>query len=594
MIPSSANELLLATDTAFSITNSLMLSSASSQYLSRTYTSSATWTLSVWVKRSFLTVTSPILDSIVRFNSADTFTAVGLTTSALFRDPATFYHIVVNSNGLFINNVSFGSVTTSALTNLKIGYDGTNYGDELLSDLYFIDGQTIAPTSFGAYDSTITTWWRPKAYSGTYGSAGYHLEFKSPSALGTDTSGNGNNWTTNNITSANQCVDTPLNNYAVLNPLYTTRSTITGNNLVASGTTDLPTIIPTSGTWYFEIGGVSKTWTPPAAFPAAAGTYNFGAKTFSNTATYPTICTQNLSTPSIPNASSAGMAVIGLGSAIESSLAAAAPFTDYLEIFKDRSSSQSWRWRDTVQGTSYMLASNSTAARSAYASPTSGDNYIGYRLKKDVANGIDIVQYTGTGSTRTVSHSLGVVPQLMLVKCTGTTGDWYVWYTTFSGLQYLCLDLTQAINSNTATWGNATPTSSVISVGATLSQSSATHIAYLFSAVPGFSKFGAFTGNGSTDGPFTDLGFKPRFMMFKRVDDVGDWAILDTVRNTFNIASSLLFPHLPDAEATSGVVDFISNGFKIRASGGSFLNTSGATYLYMAFAESPFLYSNAR
>jgi hypothetical protein len=121
-------------------------------------------------------------------------------------------------------------------------------------------------------------------------------------------------------------------------------------------------------------------------------------------------------------------------------------------------------------------------------------------------------------------------------------------------------------------------------------------VAYCFAAVPGYSAFGSYTGNGSSDGPFVYLGFRPRFILYKRSNASGDnWRIIDTSRDPFNVSGNELYPNLSNAEVASGTntnyVDILSNGFKIRNPN---QNANGSTYIYAAFAETPFAYSNAR
>jgi hypothetical protein len=123
-----------------------------------------------------------------------------------------------------------------------------------------------------------------------------------------------------------------------------------------------------------------------------------------------------------------------------------------------------------------------------------------------------------------------------------------------------------------------------------------TYIAYLFSEVEGFSKFGSYTGNGSSDGPFAWCGFRPRWVMIKRTDAVAGWSILDSERSVSNVASLRINAESSAAEATLGLFDINSNGFKIRVDGATApgVNTSGGTWIFAAFAESPFKYARAR
>jgi hypothetical protein len=120
-------------------------------------------------------------------------------------------------------------------------------------------------------------------------------------------------------------------------------------------------------------------------------------------------------------------------------------------------------------------------------------------------------------------------------------------------------------------------------------------IAYCFTPVAGYSSFGSYTGNGSTDGPFVFTGMRPRWIMFKRSDASSSWRIHDTERETYNPHDSLLFPNENSAETTNSVynVDILSNGFKVRNTNSNF-NASGGTYLYACFCEHPFKTARAR
>ena len=145
-------------------------------------------------------------------------------------------------------------------------------------------------------------------------------------------------------------------------------------------------------------------------------------------------------------------------------------------------------------------------------------------------------------------------------------------------------------------WNSTSPTTSVFSVGTdgNVNTSAATYVAYCFAPVAGYSAFGSYTGNASTDGPFVYLGFRPRFILVKRTDSTGSWHMLDTSRSTYNVMMNELYAESSSAEvATSADFDFLSNGFKLRVTAIQ-LNASGGTYVYACFAENPFKYANAR
>ena len=206
--------------------------------------------------------------------------------------------------------------------------------------------------------------------------------------------------------------------------------------------------------------------------------------------------------------------------------------------------------------------------------------------------GFSVVTYTGAGSTSTVGHGLSTAPNLHILKNRSSFASWIVYTTTIDGtLDYLLLDTT-AVAGNS---GVSAPTSSVFSVGSDSSTGASgdNYVAYCFHSVEGFSKIGAYTGNGNADGPFIYTGFRPAFVIVKNASAVDSWFINDNKRNPYNVVDSQLFANSSDAEADSRGLDFLSNGFKILDSSTSH-NGNGNTILYIAFAEMPFKYANAR
>jgi hypothetical protein len=214
--------------------------------------------------------------------------------------------------------------------------------------------------------------------------------------------------------------------------------------------------------------------------------------------------------------------------------------------------------------------------------------------------GFSIVTYTGTGANATVGHGLGVAPSMYIVKRrTGGVGNWAVWHTGLSNTttSYILLDSTAAQSTSTSLWGSTAATSTTIGIGTsvTTNNSTDTYVAYCWAAVAGFSAFGSYTGNGSSDGPFVYLGFRPRWLLVKSSSIATNWYLLDTSRNTYNESKQYLYPNLSDAEFTDTYgFDILSNGFKVRGPTGYGTNNSGGTYIYAAFAENPFKYANAR
>ena len=216
--------------------------------------------------------------------------------------------------------------------------------------------------------------------------------------------------------------------------------------------------------------------------------------------------------------------------------------------------------------------------------------------------GFSVVTYTGTGAVgATVGHGLGVAPSLIIQKprSAGTSDDnWHVYHSSIGATGALSLNTTSGTSTSAVWWNNTAPTSTVFTVGGSgaagyTNNSGSTYLAYCFAAVAGYSAFGSYTGNGSADGTFVYLGFRPRFILAKASSAVADWVIVDTARDTYNGMQNQLFPNLSNAESTGTVrFDALSNGFKLRVAGDP--NNSGVTYIYMAFAETAFKFSNAR
>ncbi len=226
---------------------------------------------------------------------------------------------------------------------------------------------------------------------------------------------------------------------------------------------------------------------------------------------------------------------------------------------------------------------------------SNSDGGITSTVQANTTAGFSIVTYTGTGSATTVGHGLGATPKLVIVKERANTNSWLVQSNLFSSSNFVTfLNRSDTGGENDSTTFNGTfPTSSVFSVGTHTgtNRSSGTYVAYCFANIKGYSKIGSYTGNGaSSDGPFVYTGFKPAFFLIKSIGAARNWHILDNKRNTVNPVNLYLNPNNTDADGTFEFGDFLSNGFKITNLGNTF-NTSGETYIYMAFAEHPFVSS---
>lgn len=288
-------------------------------------------------------------------------------------------------------------------------------------------------------------------------------------------------------------------------------------------------------------------------------------------------------------------------------------FQPDLVWIKDRTSANAHGLFDSIRTATKYLSSNSTAAEttdtnslSAFISNgfsigttglfnTSGNSYISWNWKKSVTSGVDIVGYTGNGvAGRTVPHSLGVAPKMIIIKERDGVGAWDVYHEAVGNTYALFLNTTDAKNLDAAYWNNTSPSSSVFTLGTgtDVNENTKSYIAYLFAEKDGFSKFGSYTGNGSADGPFVWTGFKPRYVLYKRTDTANNWFTIDTSVAPHNLGENGVYPNLPNAEGAINALDILSNGFKLRGSyaGG---NASGGTYIYVAFAEIPFKYSTA-
>jgi hypothetical protein len=222
-------------------------------------------------------------------------------------------------------------------------------------------------------------------------------------------------------------------------------------------------------------------------------------------------------------------------------------------------------------------------------------------VSANTSAGFSIVTWTGNGTQpSTVGHGLGVAPKMIFVKSRsngGTYYDWAVYNSDIGAGNALLLNSSSGSFSKNSYWVTTAATSTVFTLGSdiTVNQSSATYVAYCFAQVAGYSAFGSYTGNGSTDGTFVYTGFRPRYLMIKRTDSSNNWVIQDTSRDTYNVSEKDLYADTSGAEATYAAekTDILSNGFKQRQTGAS-MNASGGTYIYMAFAENPFKYANAR
>ena len=244
-------------------------------------------------------------------------------------------------------------------------------------------------------------------------------------------------------------------------------------------------------------------------------------------------------------------------------------------------------WFNGASGSPYVAwqwkANGGTTASNSDGSITS-------TVQANQDAGFSIITYTGNATNSTVGHGLGVAPQVIFNKKRGATGSWSVWHKeACEGTQLLELNTNGATVTVPAIWNSTVPTSSVFSIGTDgqTNSNNTTYLTYAFAEKQGYSRFSSYVGNGSSNGTFCYCGFLPAFVLVKKVTGTGDWIITDNARG-INGQNPRLYANLLDAEGSAAdYIDHLSNGFKIRTSAGS-MNSSGATYIFMAFASSPF------
>jgi hypothetical protein len=370
-------------------------------------------------------------------------------------------------------------------------------------------------------------------------------------------------------------------------------------------------------------------------------TVNFGQRPFAYTAPsgFKALCTQNLPTPTI-GATSNTLAnqffnpVLYTGNGSTQSITDVGFQPDFTWL-KCRSAAEWHSLFDSVRGVLKDIRSNSTNAEvtatatltafnsngfslgadpDGYGTNTSTRTYVAWNwragnnagasntlgsitstVSANTTSGFSIVKYTGNSTAgATVGHGLGVAPAMVIYKLYSATSNWIIYHTSVAPTS--ALQFTTAAIYSTPAFNNTAPTSSVLNLGgASVGTNDASMIAYCFAPVAGYSAFGSYTGNSSTDGTFVYLGFRPAYMMIKATNAVEDWVIMDVARSPYNGVNLWLNAEDSSADATltPPQFDFNSNGMKLRGTS-STVNATGTTYIYMAFASNPFKTSLAR
>ena len=741
--------------------------------------------------------TSSGFDNISFFARTSGTFILQLDTTAKFRDTTGWYHIVARcdtTNGtanIYVNGEEVTNFTTSTKPSGsqameffnnsehqigERGYDGSGtYFNGYMAEINVIQGQALDASYFG-YTEFQTGIWRPKRYTGTYGD-GFHLDFSDNSSITNmclDKSGNGNHFSPDNCNVEDSTLDTPSNTFATLNPLSTSKNTLSNGNLYSTGggaswrpvSSDMAM---SSGKWYWEIyidtvssyqmhgirpqirndgdtnhdndyypGTREDEWayetrgylhndaSPDTswgdtyaagdiigvALDMDAGTLNFykngsatgsqitgvsavkspdgsrgdylacccvygstgqaivnfgqegtfdGHKTAQNNTdingignfyyTPPTgfkaLCTANLRGDSsyVINSQKHFGVVTYTGNGSTQSITGL-EFSPDLVWVKERSSSSSHGWGDTVRGALKVLQCDITDAEVTTSTNftsfdsngfthgnggrvnQSSQTYVAWCWKGGGSSntynidgtgygtasaagldggtitptgasintkaGFSIITYTGNGTSgATVAHGLGKKPVWVVIKCRSNTDNWMVYHQGLNNFSnphhyYVELNANGADINSVIMFNDTAPTTSLMSFQNDHSNNgpSKTYVAYSWAEIPGYSKFGTYKGNGSSsNGSYIHLGFRPALIIMKKFSGSDSWEMHDSTRTSYNNMKAALFPSSSNTESTSsGLIDFLSNGFKHYNANGN-TNEDGHTYMYMAFAE---------
>jgi len=388
----------------------------------------------------------------------------------------------------------------------------------------------------------------------------------------------------------------------------------------------------------YNLKAVSQFWTISIGNNATWGIIaNFGQRSFAYTAPsgFKALCDTNLPAPVVAKPSTVMDVILRTGTGSSGGTVSGLNFSPdliwekarnnvsdhfvvdavrginssspYLRVNNTNAESSLGSWVTSTTSTGYTINSNDYGAipivswcwDAGSSTVTNTQGSITSQVRANASAGFSIVTYTGNATTgATVGHGLGVAPGFVIIKDRSAAFDWRVWTTSFGTGNALSLNSTAATSGNSPVM-QAAPNSTVMSLlgsGYSVNNSGNTYVAYCFAPVAGYSAFGSYTGNGTSDGPFVYTGFRPKYLLYKRTDSANSWIILDAMRSTYNVTDDALVANLADAEyanETTLAVDMLSNGFKIRTTGTA-ANQSPGTYIYAAFAENPFQYARAR
>ena len=387
---------------------------------------------------------------------------------------------------------------------------------------------------------------------------------------------------------------------------------------------------------------------------AQVSAWNFGQRPFSYTppSGFKALNTLNLPTPTILKGNQYFDATLYTGNGTSQNVVNSGGFQPDFVWYKDRSVARDHGLFDSIRGALNLMSSNNTAAESSVAGSLTafnsngysigsaanangnGETYVGWQwlagagttsnitvgqystspnvpsiastVSVNATAGFSIVTWAGSGAAGTIGHGLNAVPAMLITKkrTSATDSNWVVWQKNLTGgntvtdAYYMYLNGTNGQNASGGVFYKGTDITSTTfgfqSGNANVNASGQNYVAYCFAEVAGYSAFGSYTGNGSNDGPFVFCGFAPKFVLLKIASGgTGSWLIVDSVRQTYNVLGPYLLADSSGVEGTTNILDFTSNGFKIRGNGGSY-NTSSATHIFAAFAQNPFKNALAR
>ena len=539
----------------------------------------------------------------------DTMTDVPTNTSSTVANYCVLNPISKTSS----TTISSGNldVTTSSINQAAGGTVAVNSGK------YYFEATVGTTTSGNTYFGIATIDFDETRYSG----GAYVLYMSNGQKYTTSASAYGSSYVQGDILGCAVNCDTGTVTFYKNN---VSQGDITGVSMTTPWKASLQTSVTITTAWNFNFGQRPFAYTPPTGF-VALNTYNLPTPTIGATNT------------TLANSYMDATLYTGT-STYPRSVTNAAGFQPDLVWVKGRNTTYANILYDSVRGTgtSKSLCSNITSAEGNYSTfanlssfnsngftvgstsstnilNDSSANFVAWQWKAsgttvsntdgsitstvsaNTTSGFSVVTYTGNGSAgATVGHGLGVAPAMMIFKSRNAAANWDIYHQSLGNNKYLLLDSTAA--AGTSAWlNNTSPSSTVFTLGnlSDTNTNGQTMVAYCFAEVAGYSKFGSYTGNGSSDGPFIYCGFKPAMIWTKPSSNIGAWNVLDNKRGPYNVNQPYLQQNSSNAEATVDYVDFLSNGFKIRYNG-STPNGSGQTIIYIAFAENPFKYANAR